>query len=113
MSNLYTVRKSGDNYVILFRGRAEGPAHATRETARKYARIMEAERKQRLARASELTFLRSLFQRSIDGETIRLGESYIYLDGPNVAERTATQDDVDAVNRAIAGVRGRKDGRAV
>lgn len=44
----YTVKKSGDNYVILFRGkRAEGPPHATRATAEKYARIMESERLRR------------------------------------------------------------------
>ena len=40
-TKLYTIHKSGDNYVIYFRGtRAEGPPHATRKTAEKYARII-------------------------------------------------------------------------
>lgn len=44
MKRNFTVRKSGDNYIILFRGtRAEGPPHATRETAKKYAILMEKE----------------------------------------------------------------------
>lgn len=44
----FTVRKSGGNYVILFRGkRAEGPPHATRATALKYAQIMENEWRRR------------------------------------------------------------------
>lgn len=40
----YTVRKSGDNYVLYFRGkRSEGPPLATRATANKFARLMEGE----------------------------------------------------------------------
>lgn len=40
----YTVRKAGENFVIYFRGeRAEGPPHATRATANKYARLLEQE----------------------------------------------------------------------
>lgn len=44
----HTVHKSGDNYVIRLDGKAtDGPPHATRETALKYARIMDAELRRR------------------------------------------------------------------
>src|SRR4051812_6017651 len=48
--NQFTVRKSGDNFAIYFQGkRAEGPLHATRQTANRYARLMESERNRRLS----------------------------------------------------------------
>ena len=43
----YTIKKQRDgNYQIYFRGsRTEGPPVATRQTAMKYIRLMEAERR--------------------------------------------------------------------
>jgi hypothetical protein len=49
----YTVKKSGSNYVVLYRGmRTEGPPLATRATAEKYARLIEAERRPRPKRSN-------------------------------------------------------------
>ena len=45
----YSIRKSGDNYVLLFRGLpVEAGLFATRKTALKHKQIAENERRQRL-----------------------------------------------------------------
>ncbi len=47
----HTVHKSGDNYVIRLDGRAtSGPPLATRATALKFARIMDAELRNNIER---------------------------------------------------------------
>lgn len=56
---------------------------------------------QKLQKQADLAFLRSLYQRAIDGETLVAGEHYIYLNGMNVEERKATAADVSKVLAAL------------
>jgi hypothetical protein len=60
---------------------------------------------ERFERATTLLFLRSLFQRAIDGETLKAGESYIFFAGQGVEERKATQADIDQVTVAVHNAR--------
>ena len=48
----YTIRKTGDNYGLYFRGSlVESGIFATRATAEKHKRFAEAERRERLLKA--------------------------------------------------------------
>lgn len=47
------------------------------------------------------TFRRQLFQRAIDGETIKAGEYYLFTDGYTVTDRRATEADVNIVADAL------------
>jgi len=53
---------------------------------------------ERLERLTRYAFLASLYNRVCHGETLKAGESYIFLNpAGNVEERKANQEDLDKV----------------
>lgn len=57
---------------------------------------------QKLEQAATAAFRYSIYQRMVDGETIQVGDSRIYLNGCKIEERAITAADMEAVKRARA-----------
>lgn len=57
--------------------------------------------KNKLEQIRHQNFLRGLYNRAILGETLKAGESYIFLNTCGVEEDVATQADVDKINSQI------------